>query len=348
MMTKVRTISFLAVLCTLLFSGQAQGREVRVNCDKPADPASNPHRSITSALEKLDPKGPNTVIVSGTCEENVLIEGFADLTLESDGATIIDASGGTLNIILIRHSQRITISGFSVNGGFGGLACVRSSDCIFNNNTIVGQALAGIFVFEHSAVTLSGNTLRNNADGVTALSHSLVVLLGGNIMEQNRRAGLAVLDSSHVVTAFGAGVDIFRDNVQVGVLTRNSVTRLFGPLITGNGNGADSDGGVRVLRGNLRLRFAEITGNTGQGIFLASGSNASINRSNISNNSRNGVVLVFLSTADFGSSPPNTISGNTSVDVFCDSTAILQNPSGISGATTVVCPNQFVGFGPIP
>lgn len=148
---------------------------------------------------------------------------------------------------------------------------------------------------------------------------------------------------------FAPNPNIIRDNGRFGVALEDSVALLAFAVITGNGNGGGVSGGVAVEHGSVRLCGAEITGNNGHGISLRNESFAGFFcGSNISNNSRNGLVLILLSTARIVG--PTTISGNMSVDVFCDSSAILQDrsPSRIIGATTVICPNQVVEFGPIP
>src|SRR5690349_18368373 len=52
-------------------------------------------RTLGDFLAHLDPGVPATVRVSGACTENVVISGFARLTLlAAPGASIADASGG--------------------------------------------------------------------------------------------------------------------------------------------------------------------------------------------------------------------------------------------------------------
>jgi hypothetical protein len=73
--------------------------------------------TISSAVKRLNPEGPNTVMVSGSCQENVVIQGFDRLTLiANSGASINDASGGSAIVVDIADSQRITIQGFTING----------------------------------------------------------------------------------------------------------------------------------------------------------------------------------------------------------------------------------------
>ncbi len=339
-----------AFVCVCLFAAQARAA-ASVNCDLPPQaPAS----TISAVLGRLNPERPNTVTVSGTCNENVVIDGFEDLTLQAaPGASVNDASNGAAATIQISHSQRITISGFAIQGGLDGISCVDSSECTLVNNTVSGTVLSGIFIFANSAATLSGNTVQNGLHGTTVLSSSFAHLLGGNLgsantMELNREFGLVIFEGcSTRVEGTALNANIFRNNGLAGIALERSSGSFFNVVVTGNGSVNDvSSGGIQVIKGGLRLILGQINNNGGEGIFVSNGGFAEVFSGSISNNSRNGVVLALQSTARFNGA--STVSGNARVDVFCDSTGIIQNPSQITGATNVSCPNQVNGFGTIP
>jgi len=91
-------VIFAAAFCT-----SAQAADLKVNCN-----GTGALSTINSALKLLNPIGPNTVTVSGACHENVLIQSFDRLTLTANpGASINDASGGTVDVITIEDSQRV-------------------------------------------------------------------------------------------------------------------------------------------------------------------------------------------------------------------------------------------------
>ncbi len=344
-------LSACLLVCMAAIPAHAQRAQVRVNCDLPGP---GQFSSISAALQAVNKEGPSDIVVSGTCNENLVINGFKELTVESTtGATVADASGGALSVIQILRSQGVTISGVHVQGGLNGISCELSTQCTLTNNTVENAVLSGIFVFKHSAATLGGNVVRNNGLGMTALSSSFMHLLGGgtgspNTIEQNQQQGLTAFEGSSMrVEGTASNPNTIRNNHKSGVFLDSASASLFSPVITGNGNTTSANlGRIEVTHSRLRLILGQVTGNAGEGIFLADGSHGEIFSSNISNNSRNGVVLVLLSTADF--SGTNTVAGNTRDDVFCDSTAILRNPARITGTTTVACPNQVAGFGPVP
>src|SRR5438874_12528474 len=108
------TISALVLLVTIAAASQyAAAVSLRVDCDK--------HESISKVvhlLAKANPQGPNTITVSGDCKENFLIKGMDRLTLITrKGASITDSSNGSLAVVDIEDSQKVTLQGFTINGG---------------------------------------------------------------------------------------------------------------------------------------------------------------------------------------------------------------------------------------
>jgi hypothetical protein len=115
--------SATALVCLVLLPISAHGTDLRVKCD-----TKGALSTINGALKLLNPGGPNTLTVSGTCNENVLIQGFNGLTLGAKtGATISDASGGTDVVVNIQDSTNVTLRGFTINGGAFGVFCGYTS-----------------------------------------------------------------------------------------------------------------------------------------------------------------------------------------------------------------------------
>ena len=108
--TRPRRFSLIMVFAMAL-SVYAQGTNLKVNCNGTA------LSTINSALKMLNPQGPNTITVSGSCHENVVIQSFDRLTLTANlGATITDASGGNGVVVDIEDSTRISMQGSCRNG----------------------------------------------------------------------------------------------------------------------------------------------------------------------------------------------------------------------------------------
>ena len=119
---------FVAMWAT---SQSAQAANLNVNCDK----KETIHKALR-LIADLNPGGPNTITVSGSCKENVVVDGFDRLTLTTKtGASISDHSGGALAVVFVHDSQSFTLQGFTINGGNDGFDCVGASVCYLRANT---------------------------------------------------------------------------------------------------------------------------------------------------------------------------------------------------------------------
>lgn len=233
------SIRFSCLLALLLFAFQfGQATTVNVNCDK--------GEKIQAALASLDPRGPNTVQVSGNCREHVLIQSFDRLTLlASPSATINGPATGANDVIDVVDSQRVTIQDFKLNGGNIGVFCTRQSTCTLSGNTVEGALFAGIAVYESSRLVSSNDVIQNNFFyGVLGQFDSYFETDGGDVIQNNAEDGIALL--------------------------LNSSARMIGAKVTGN-----AAQGVRVDQ-NSAARIGRIagsapnviTGNGGNGVYI--------------------------------------------------------------------------------
>jgi hypothetical protein len=307
MTRKVKVLVWLLRgLCFWIFLlGSAQAATLNVNCN-----GSNQDQLTTlgTALKLLKPEGPNTINVSGACHENVLIQGFQNLTLNAiSGASITDASGGAGNVVDIEDSTDVTLQGLTINGGDIGVFCGDFSVCRFKNNTIqnaVGADGVGVWV-GRSRATFDGDVVQHNS------GH------GVNIANGSSARGVNIQVNNNGVS----GISIGGGSFFVG-----------GPASIQN-NGTV---GVRVVtHSTFTLLAGAITGNAGSGVTVRGASEANIQSVdgpiNISGNGGNGVQIHDLSFAVFlnGAPPPLTITGNAAPDVNC-----FQLSYSAHGATT--------------
>jgi hypothetical protein len=162
----------------------------------------------------------------------------------------------------------------------------------------------------------------------------------------------------------GGAVDIFgspnpdspliENNQVAGVRSEGGIVRFHGRTrITGNGSTNPYTGGIVIENGGyLELaNLVEVINNTGNGVLLISNSTGLFKGGiSISNNQRNGIVVINSSTLELVSGfGPNTVSGNTAQDVFCDSNSLITGGAGLTGATKVMCTNLKPGKSdPIP
>lgn len=165
--------AFAILLTVLLLPGIAHANNVAVNC---------PAGSLSGAVAALPPNGPNTVTVTGTCNENVVITDMRSLTIVAGtvGAKIVQPQDS--NTFDITRSQDIVLQGLEIAGvpgstpGFGG---------------------AGVFINEASDVHILGCDInQNEGGGVTAINNSFLFLLKTNIHNNTPGDGLDVVTHS--------------------------------------------------------------------------------------------------------------------------------------------------------
>ena len=250
----MKRILALAVIFIPLF---ANAVNVTVNCNLPA-----PIGRISFALKFINPQGPNTITVMGTCKENVVIQGFDRLTLiAKPGAVITDASGGQQNaVIQINDSRRISIEGFTISGGNVGVACYDYSLCRLSGNTITGTAQRGVDISD-SDVTFSGDVIKNNAiQGVYATRTHIVAT---NLTLQENLNGLTLFTGTLVGTGWSVS-----NNTQDAIFVASSSFQLIDSNISSNGwSGIDATDLV-----DLSLENNTVTGNGYNGVFVGDNS----------------------------------------------------------------------------
>ncbi len=264
--------------------------DIDINCNL----QTGQNRSINAVVAKLDPHRAWTLEVSGTCNENVTIQSFENLTLiAKPGASINDPSGGNLDVLDVLDTHEFNLQGFIINGGATGVACADYSLCRFSGNTVQGSAGDGVVVVRAQA-SFQGDTLQNNT------GRGLAVLNGG-------------IAAAIGVTTRGNGGIGANANVGSNLVTLN--------LISQNNGSA----GLRIANhSTLRLIDSTVTGNGVEGVAIAFSSEARFDTDTTGNvitgNGTNGVALSDLSFALFAGT--DQITGNSifnpgGVDVFC-------------------------------
>jgi hypothetical protein len=195
-----------------------------VNCSLPGAPVS----SINAALARLDPTRVNTIRVSGTCNENVTVQGFENLTLiASPGASINDASGGNLDVLDVADTHEFSLQGFTINGA---ITCFDYSLCRFSGNTVQGSTGDGIAIVRARA-SFQGDTLQNNAGrGLSVLNGGIALAIGVTTQGNGDIGALANIGSN--LTTLNM---VSRNNASAGMrIANHSTLRLIDSTVTGN------------------------------------------------------------------------------------------------------------------
>jgi Periplasmic copper-binding protein (NosD) len=273
---------FLLITTLMIVGATANAVTLQVNCGQ--------HSGLTSigaalkVLQTSESHGPATIKVSGNCRENVVIQSVDRLTLTAlKGASISDASGGKLDVIDVKDSRDVALSGFTINAGAdgqtgaSGVVCFEASLCRFSSNLIQGAADgAGILVAALSHASLDGDTLQGNNVGLQIANGGAVRADNVVTVRYNVR-GVSITQGGFV----NFGTSISQNNSEHGIfLMGNSTATCLGCSITANG--AD---GVHVELGSF-ARLAggtTITGNGASGVSLSTLSSAFL-RGNVTGN----------------------------------------------------------------
>jgi hypothetical protein len=249
----------------------ARAANLTVNCAK--------KETISKAVKLLintNPQGSNKITVSGDCNENLVIQNVDRLTfITANGASITDSSGGSSAVVDIESSRNVTIQGFTINGGNGGVNCGSASVCYLTGNTIQDGLGTGVFVSGGSNAFLESNVIQNNGGRGSLISGGSQMFSSTDVFHGNAGQGADVGSGSYFQTSNsnflnnGAGIRVGASTAQLGAGT-----------ITGNlGNGM-------TLLGNASVAFfgPTITANGGVGVHLEDGAFAGFVSANITGN----------------------------------------------------------------
>jgi parallel beta helix pectate lyase-like protein len=202
-------------------------------------------RTIGHALKSLKPG--DTLLVSGTCNENVDIGAEVHrITLDGQGTATIngDASASAVSIM----GTDITIRGFTINGGAPqGVAVVDGASAVLDGNTIQFADRNGVAVFRNSSADIINNTIQNNGLAGIAIQSTSSARVGWYGPPNNR------VRAPNIIQSNGAqGIQVYR----------GSSSQIFANVIQNNG----SHGVIVDRNAQAEIGDCTIAGNAGDGI----------------------------------------------------------------------------------
>lgn len=207
------------------------GNRVRVDC--------NDGESINRAIRRSNLSEKLTIVVRGTCVENVVIDrDWVTLQPSKWGGGSIEAdSGGTSTwAVAVFGAQNVTIQDFDSIDAAGGIFAIlisNGSAATIRNNTIHGASFQGLGIFRTSSAVAEDNWIHDNSQGIGVQGSSFAETKH-NTITSNTFAGVVVVQSSHVQSSDN---DV-SGNSSFGVLVEGgSSLKLSGGTITGNGTG---------------------------------------------------------------------------------------------------------------
>ncbi|MBI2834025.1 MAG: right-handed parallel beta-helix repeat-containing protein [Acidobacteria bacterium] len=198
-------------------------------------------KSIGAALPTMEPG--ETLVVSGTCVENVEVSGqtgsFDGITLDGQGKATISGPDASRDVLRLTAVKGVTIKGFRFTGGRDAIHTRWSTMVFILSNTIEQTARNGIQVTRGAWVHISANVVQNNPRNGIEIQES-TVRIGGSLDEPPQ-------PSPNLIQGNGG------DGI---VVNRASVVRISGNAIRNN-----RQNGVRVEK----MSQADIASNTIEG-----------------------------------------------------------------------------------
>jgi hypothetical protein len=321
-------ILFICLLAAVLPSSLAFAAGATVDCTG-ATPGA--FTSITAALASLPAAGPNSISVTGTCHENVVMFGRADLTIFGNPTATVVPGNANGHLLVIDASQRVGMQNITFDGGRGALINENSRvdlTSITIQNSL-GIGLTSIDSLVHIAdSTVKGSTRSGiSVGGGTFYVDSDVT---GTTVTNNGRIGISVL-TGHLILTGGDGVtpgtqNVISNNGSVGVSIANSAEA----DISGDNRIIGNQGpfGLEVIHtSTVIMSDGTISSNAGGGVHCGETSHCEwAGATTIDSNGKGGIEITDHSDGYLDGGID--VSGNTGVGVLVDLSSLLNSLGG--------------------
>lgn len=340
-MMKVHMNGTRLILCLLLLLSSTGAFAATVDCSG-ATPGA-----FTSLNTAIASSPDNTsFVVSGTCNENVIIQNRNNLQFFGNPTATIQALDPTLDVLDIIESKTILfVNGFTFSGGQGTLVS-HSNNVLFQGVTAKNSGAFGL--------TSSRSDVNMNQSTITANTRTGLVIVGGTFdingavsINNNSRLGVSV-STAHFSMDDGFGPNFITHNGLSGIqifgtsegdfsgdneITSNNTTNAtgqFGLLVQSNsgvtldGGSISNNAGVGVVcdvHSGCTLSAVQINGNTGGGVQITEHSAGVFGNSTISSNTGTGVLVEQGSSLTTGG---DTIANNTGDGLILNTLSALK------------------------
>ena len=319
---------FICLLAALLPSSLAFAASATVDCSG-ATPGA--FTTINAALASLPAAGPNSITVTGTCHENVVMAGRTDLNISGNPTATVVPGNANGHLLAIDASQRVGIQNITFDGGRGALVS-NNSQVEFLNITIQNSLGIGLTTID-SLVHIADSTVKNSTrSGISVGGGTFYVDSAetGTTVTANGRTGISVL-TGHLILNGGDEVtpgteNVISNNAGVGVAVANSAEA----DINGDNRIIGNQGafGLEVIHtSTVIMTDGTISSNAGLGVHCGETSHcewAGITK--IDSNGKGGIEITDHSDAYLDGGID--ISGNTGVGVLVDLSSLLNSLGG--------------------
>jgi len=327
-MTSCSGYKLLFACSFLLLSSSAFAANAVVDCSG-ATPGA--FTSIHDALASLPAAGPNSISVTGTCHENVVMAGRTDLNISGNPSATVVPGNANGHLLAIDASQRVGIQNITFDGGHGAIVS-NNSQVEFLNVVIQNSLGIGLTTID-SLVHIADSTVKASArSGISVGGGTFYVDSAetGTTVTANGRTGISVL-TGHLILNGGDEVtpgteNVISNNAGVGVAIANSAEA----DINGDNRIIGNQGafGLEVIHtSTVIMTDGTISSNAGVGVHCGETSHcewAGITK--IDSNGKGGIEITDHSDAYLDGGID--VSGNTGVGVLVDLSSLLNSLGG--------------------
>jgi Right handed beta helix region len=258
---------FLALGIAGAVTGAAAAQTAKVNCAK--------HQTITAALAANSPaNGPLTLLVNGTCNEDVFVDRFSGVTIEGNPAATIRPAHAT--DVTLNAASQLVLRNIEIVAGSIGIYVGPHSYLQLQHSTVTGTG-AGVDVWDNSSLDVTDSTI--SATGAYGIQSALgstiqIVADAGNTTEitgahQGVSCGYSTIDLS----TSGNGTILIDKNREIGVQDYVCNLQTYNPSgairIAANGQAGNYGAGLAQASGVAILNSVEIVKSAGDGAIDA-------------------------------------------------------------------------------
>jgi hypothetical protein len=287
--------------------------------------------TIHDALASLPAAGPNSISVTGTCHENVVMFGRTDLSIFGNPSATVVPGNANGHLLAIAASQRVGIQNITFDGGHGAL--INDNSRVDLTNVTIQNSLGIGLTSIDSLVHIADSTVKaSTRSGISVGGGTFYVDsdVTGTTVTNNGRTGISVL-TGHLILNGGDEVtpgteNVISNNAGVGVAVANSAEADINGdnRIIGNQGAA----GLEVIHtSTVIMSDGVISSNAGVGVHCGETSHcewAGITK--IDSNGKGGIEITDHSDAYLDGGID--ISGNTGVGVLVDLSSLLNSLGG--------------------
>jgi len=227
-------------------NGEGNSKGIRhVDC-------ANRNASIQKEVDKVTHTEPTTIVIRGTCTEEVVVR-KDDLTL------LAHADGGTVDgSIYVIDAQRVTVEGLRVVGSGDGVGALDNAGVTVKNATLEDNGGSGVLATRGAVVSLWGNTIRQNDEyGVLVTDGANAQIRAGNTIESdvpNFFVGAAVGGFRHATIRIRDGDNTITNSAKVAPVDPRSSSSAAGYAIdVEHGTILRQDNGHATIDGHVEI-----------------------------------------------------------------------------------------------